>query len=51
MSDTRLAKLYLLRVLKKSLARRAQANDGIVKPMAEMADLQEIMKMMQEAKA
>lgn len=51
MSDTGLAKLYLLKVLKKSLARRANANGGVVKPMAEMADLQAIMKMMQEAKA
>lgn len=50
MSDTRLAKLYLLQVLKKSLARRAAANGGVVKPMAEMTDLQDLMRMMQELK-
>ncbi len=45
MSDTQRAKLYTLQVIKKSLARRTDPATGIVQPLAEMPDFQELLQL------
>lgn len=45
MNDTRAANLYMLQVLKKSLARRARNNDGNVSALAELPNLEMLRKM------